>query len=223
VALPGYRLRLRRKRFLDPLPAAPARLDIDLPAGFNRFNRKATTYITAAFAVAVLVAGGFWGIKMMKKAFSKARFKQVSNSRVAGDDYETLDVTFGDETPTAASTGKDNAGNAVQNVIYRPSGVIVDVVAKVLGSGRVKLQLDGQISSFKPTSTGVIGSPILIKRQVKTTITVANGEVQLIGGLNDSQAVNSSSSLPFLPATWGGKSSNTLENDLVLILSATTR
>lgn len=32
----------------------------------------AQTYITAAFGVAVLVAGGFWGIKMMKKAFGKA-------------------------------------------------------------------------------------------------------------------------------------------------------
>ncbi|PMQ16340.1 hypothetical protein JaAD80_10800 [Janthinobacterium sp. AD80] len=35
-------------------------------------STQAQTYITAAFAVAVLVAGGFWGIKMMKKAFSKA-------------------------------------------------------------------------------------------------------------------------------------------------------
>lgn len=35
-------------------------------------SATATTYISAAFAVAVLVAGGFWGIKMMKKAFSKA-------------------------------------------------------------------------------------------------------------------------------------------------------
>ena len=35
-------------------------------------SAQATTYITAAFAVAVLIAGGFWGIKMMKKAFSKA-------------------------------------------------------------------------------------------------------------------------------------------------------
>ncbi|MDO8067911.1 major coat protein [Janthinobacterium sp. SUN206] len=35
-------------------------------------SAQATTYITAAFAVAVLVAGGFWGIKMMKKVFSKA-------------------------------------------------------------------------------------------------------------------------------------------------------
>jgi hypothetical protein len=35
-------------------------------------STQAQTYITAAFAVAVLVAGGFWGIKMMKKAFGKA-------------------------------------------------------------------------------------------------------------------------------------------------------
>ncbi|MGZ8340934.1 MAG: hypothetical protein ACXW2U_14615 [Telluria sp.] len=89
--------------------------------------------------------------------------------------------------------------------------------------GANKLQIDGQISSFKPTSTGVTSSPTLIKRQVKTTITVANGEVLLIGGLNDSQAVNSLSSLPFLPASWGVNSSNTLENDLVLIISANTR
>lgn len=35
-------------------------------------SATAQTYITAAFAVAVLVAGGFWGLRMMKKAFSKA-------------------------------------------------------------------------------------------------------------------------------------------------------
>lgn len=34
---------------------------------------KATTYITAAFGVAVLVAGGFWGIRMMKKSFGAAK------------------------------------------------------------------------------------------------------------------------------------------------------
>lgn len=39
----------------------------------NGLSTKATAYITAAFAVAVLVAGGFWGIKMMKKAFGAAK------------------------------------------------------------------------------------------------------------------------------------------------------
>lgn len=32
-----------------------------------------TSYIAAAFGVAVLVAGGFWGISMMKKAFGAAK------------------------------------------------------------------------------------------------------------------------------------------------------
>lgn len=38
----------------------------------NALNAQAGAYITAAFSVAIVVAGGFWGIKMMKKAFSRA-------------------------------------------------------------------------------------------------------------------------------------------------------
>lgn len=41
-------------------------------SAITALSGTATTYITAAFAVAVVVAGGFWGIKMMKKAFSRA-------------------------------------------------------------------------------------------------------------------------------------------------------
>lgn len=39
----------------------------------NALSTKAGSYIAAAFTVAVLVAGGFWGIRMMKKAFSAAK------------------------------------------------------------------------------------------------------------------------------------------------------
>jgi hypothetical protein len=41
-------------------------------AAITALSAQATVYISAAFAVAVLIAGGFWGIKMMKKSFSKA-------------------------------------------------------------------------------------------------------------------------------------------------------
>jgi len=147
------------------------------------------------------------------------RFKQVSNSRVVGDDYEKLVLTVGDETPTIASTGRDNAGNTVQNVVYRPSGVIVDVLPKVLGNGRIQLLVDGQISNFKSTATGVTASPTLVKRQVKTKVTVADGDVLLIGGLNDTQSSGTSSALSFFPS-WVARSSTSAQTDLVLILSA---
>lgn len=148
------------------------------------------------------------------------RFKQVSNSRIVGDDHQKMVLTVGDETPTIASTGKDNSGNSVQNIVYRPSGVIVDVLPKVLGNGKINLAIDGQISSFKPTVSGVTGSPTMIKRQVKTAVTVNDGEVLLIGGLNDAQTVDSSSGFSFLPTSWAARSSTKLHTDLVLILSA---
>jgi type II secretory pathway component GspD/PulD (secretin) len=148
-----------------------------------------------------------------------SRFKQISNSRVVGDEYEKLVLTVGDETPTISSTGRDNSGNSVQNIVYRPSGVIVDVLPKVLGSGRIQLSVDGQISNFKATSTGVTASPTLIKRQVKTQVTVGDGDVLLIGGLNDTQTAGSSSALSFLPS-WAVRSSSSARTDLVLVLSA---
>jgi len=148
------------------------------------------------------------------------RFKQVSNSRVVGDDREVMTLTVGDETPTIGSSGKDNQGNSLQNVVYRPSGVIVNVTPRTLGNGKISLAIDGQISSFKSTVTGVSGSPTLIKRQVKTGVTVASGEVLLIGGLSDEHSNETGSRLSFLPASWRVKNSGSVSTDLVLIVSA---
>ena len=151
---------------------------------------------------------------------SDGRFKQVSNSRITADDYQKPNLTVGDETPTVSSNASDNAGNPVQSIVYRPSGVIINVVPKVLGSGRVNMAIDGQISSFKATATGVTGSPTLIKRQVTTNVTVDDGEVLVIGGLNDTQTTNSAQGYAFLPASWTVKSGTKVQTDLVLILSA---
>jgi len=150
------------------------------------------------------------------------RFKQVSNSRIVGDDRLPMTLTVGDETPTVSSTGKDNQGNAIQSIVYRPSGVITNVTPRVLGGGRIALAIEGQISSFKPTLNGVSGSPTLIKREVKTGVTLAAGEVLMIGGLSDEVSNDSKSGLSFLPASWSVKNSTGLKTDLVLIVSAKT-
>lgn len=165
-----------------------------------------------------IVGGNFQAVLSALQA--DGRFKQVSNSRVLGDDSKNMTLTVGDETPTVSSSGMDNAGNAVQNIVYRPSGVILDVLPRVLGSGRLSLLVDGQISSFQATSTGVTGSPTLVKRQVKTTVTVNDGEVVIIGGLDDKKSSYNRSGFSFLPRSWAGAVSSDTHTDLVLILSA---
>lgn len=236
VVLTGSKKKIDKMRvFLEALDAAARMLDVSA----SWVEVTASTESARGISLVANILGAKFGVALGSPSASSSitlrntnfelvlealntdgRFKQISNSRIVGDDFEKFTLNVGDETPTVSSTGKDNSGNSIQNIVYRPSGVIVDVWAKLLGGGKINLVIDGQISSFKVTSNGVSGSPTLIKRQVKTSVTVGDGEVLMIGGLNDTLSTNSISSFPFLPAAWGVKSGSKAQTDLVLILSA---
>lgn len=149
-----------------------------------------------------------------------SRFKQVSNPTVVVDDYEKTNVTFGDSVPTVSGSTVDRNGNAIQQVQYQSSGVILDVTPRVLGSGQINLTVDGQVSSFSTTTSGVNSSPTLTKRQIQTVLTIADGDILVMGGLNANKAADSASGFSFLPKFLSAKSDNSQTSDLVLILSA---
>lgn len=148
------------------------------------------------------------------------RFKQVAAPTAVVNDYEKSNLSFGDSVPTLASTTLDRNGNPVQQVQYQQSGVLLSVQPAVLGSGRINVVVDGQVSSFSSTTTGVAGSPTLSKRQVQTSVTMDDGELLVIGGLNNNKAVSSRSGFSFLPKSLALGSESNSSTDLVLILSA---
>lgn len=151
---------------------------------------------------------------------SDGRFKQVAAPVSIVDDYKKSSLSFGDSVPTIGSTTLDKNGNPITQVQYQQSGVLLGVTPSVLGSGRINVEIDGQVSSFSSTSTGVNGSPTLSKRQVQTTVTVNDGELVMIGGLNNNRTTANRSGFSFLPRAWGAKSGASSNTDLVLILSA---
>ncbi|WP_371933501.1 hypothetical protein [Janthinobacterium lividum] len=89
-----------------------------------------------------------------------------------------------------------------------------------MGSGEISLDVDAQISSFKANSSGLVGSPTLILRQLTTTVGLKDGDVMLLGGLQDTQSSESKSGLSFLPASWSAGSDSKTQTDLVLVVSA---
>jgi general secretion pathway protein D len=167
----------------------------------------------------ITVRGGRYEL-VLEALARDGRFKQVSNSRVVGDDAEKLLLSVGDETPTLGSSSTDNQGNLIQNVVYRPSGVILDVLPRVMGSGRLSLTVDGQVSAFQSTTTGIANSPTLVKRQVKTAVSLGDGDVLVIGGLTDTKSTGATAGFSFLPTSWRTRSASDVKTDLVLILSA---
>lgn len=152
---------------------------------------------------------------------SDGRFRQVSNPTALVDDYQKTNISFGDSVPTVSSNSVDKNGNALQQIVYQQSGVLLNVTPKVLGSGKINIVLDGQVSSFAVTTTGVTNSPTLSKRQVQTNLTLDDGEIIVIGGLNNNKSSANEMGFSFFPKSWSLKNGSQASTDLVLILSAT--
>ncbi len=151
---------------------------------------------------------------------SDGRFKQVANPSGRVLSGEAFNIAIGDDVPTLSGQSRDNTGQVTSQVIYRPSGVLLNVTPTAITENDhslVATSVDAQVSSFSKTESGVNGSPTLSKRQVKTSLMLADGEVAVLGGLTGSRSVSSSSSL--FGVTLANRDDDT-STDLLLLLSA---
>lgn len=148
------------------------------------------------------------------------RFKQVSSPSGFLNSGESMSIVIGDEVPTLGNVQQDNKGNSVQSVVYRNSGVSLEVTPHVLVSEsltRIEAKIKGSVSSFSSTSTGVNNSPTLSKREVSTVVSLDDSEVVILGGLSGSRDSKSNSAL-FGVIPWGYNNDNS-KNEILLMLT----
>jgi general secretion pathway protein D len=152
-----------------------------------------------------------------------ARFRQVASPSGRVDSGKPFSISIGDEVPTLAGQSRDTTGQVTSQVVYRASGVLLNVTPLVVSADgavpRVVCTVDAQVSSFSATKTGVNSSPTLSKRQVKTQASLSSGEVVLIGGLTGSSDTVQTSGLFGVPLS---KRDEAQDTELVLLLSART-
>jgi type II secretory pathway component GspD/PulD (secretin) len=79
------------------------------------------------------------------------------------------------------------------------------------------LCLTGPTASGK-TTTGVNNSPTLNKREITTQITAKDGDLIVLGGLDEDKSGNDSSGISFLPDWMRSKGSETTKTQILLIL-----
>lgn len=150
-----------------------------------------------------------------------SRFKVVSTPRVRVKSGATARLTVGQDVPTLSSvTYPQGGGNAVQSVEYRSSGVILNLSPVVRGA-TVDMTVDQQISDFAKTETGVNDSPTLTKRALTTTVSAADGELIVLGGLTTDKDSQGTSGLSFLPKFMRTSSQSSNRTEVLLLLQAT--
>jgi type II secretory pathway component GspD/PulD (secretin) len=125
----------------------------------------------------------------------------------------------GNEVPVLSQVSyADN--RPVQSIEYRSSGVILDVKPQIR-TDNIDLVIKQQLSSFAKTDTGVNNSPTLIKREVNTEVSAADGDIILLGGLAESKVTNADTGFSFLPKGWLTSSSDEKnKTDILVVLQA---
>lgn len=122
----------------------------------------------------------------------------------------------GQDVPVLGAIVANGNGQTSQSVNYASSGTIIEVTPQVHGD-LIDLDLDQTVSDFVQTGTGLAASPTLNKRELRTSLSVKDGELVVMGGLNQSNDSTARSRLPWLP--WDvSRTGSSRSSELVLVL-----
>lgn len=148
-----------------------------------------------------------------------SRFHVVSSPRLRVKNGADAKFSVGSDVPVLGQVTYSDS-RPIQSVEYRSSGIILNVKPQIR-TDSIDLQIEQQLSNFAKTDTGVNNSPTLIKREVNTEVSVADGEIILLGGLAESKVTNADTGFSFLPKGWLSSSSDEKnKTDILVMLQA---
>lgn len=133
-----------------------------------------------------------------------SRVSILSTPRLMVKSGESASIDVGTEVPiiTQQATAPDidlgNRPSILQSVQYRKTGVLLDLTAVVHSGQRVDLKLTQEVSEAQQTDTSEISSPSIFSRRLQTSLSLADGQSMLLGGLMSSNRSDGKTKVPLL-------------------------
>jgi type II secretory pathway component GspD/PulD (secretin) len=130
-------------------------------------------------------------------------FNLISAPRVLTQDNKEATMNVGQVVPFATGGRLDAFGSPLVTFDYREVGIKLEVTPHISQSGKIRMDVNQEIQEvtdfLKQEMSGVsFSAPIVSNRNVKTTVTVGNGETLLIGGLISKRTVEAVKGVPIL-------------------------
>ncbi len=150
-----------------------------------------------------LLAGGLSNPRVLLSALQGyTNVKILSSPSLVVLDRQPAVLQVGDQVPILTRTAQstDNSlAPVVNNVDYKDTGIILNVLPKVNANGVVTLDVEQQISAVvagDPTSL----TPTISQRRVRSSVAVANGQTVMLAGLISDTRSTDRSGIPGLGA-----------------------
>jgi general secretion pathway protein D len=135
---------------------------------------------------------------------SAGRAKILASPHLLTADNREASINIGSSVPILTSRanvpGVQIGGQTalVNNVQYRDTGVILNILPQINADGLVNLQIRQEVSNVDESASGDTGSPTFIVREAETTAVVQDGDTLLIGGIIQEGTSRSRSGIPYL-------------------------
>ena len=166
------------------------------------FSSLATGAVASAFpGFSYLFASN--DVRVVLNALAQVtNVKIISSPQLMVLDNESARLQVGDQVPiiTRTAVSVDNPDAPIANEVeYRDTGVILDIIPHVNASGLVVLDIVQEVSDVAPQapdSTAI--SPTIQQRRIASTVAVNGGETIALGGLIRDSTNNGTTGLPVL-------------------------
>jgi general secretion pathway protein D len=196
---------------------------------FGFFNTAASTLARTTPGFNLLL-GSENSPDLIINAFDRITDVQVlSSPSLVVVENEIARFQVGDQIPivtrTVTDTSSDDLANTSNEVEYRDTGIILSVKPRVSENGLVAMTIEQEISSVSSGSNSL--TPTISNRKVASSISVADGQTVLLGGLISEQNGSVKSGLPGINRTkglrdiLGGTSRESRRTELIILIRPT--
>ncbi len=129
------------------------------------------------------------------------KFKVVASPQVLVSSNTEAMINVGESTPYIGSTVTDtsSSGSLLTSTSFKDSGVTLTVTPQVTSTDLITLKIDQKLSAAQMmTLNASTQAPKTTEREVKTYMTIHNGQTMIIGGLIQEEGTDQLESLPFI-------------------------
>lgn len=174
-------------------------------------------------------------LEMIINAFAQKKLLNiVSKPHIVVLNNDTGSFNSGNQIPVISSevsagdlTNNTTTPSLLRNINYQNTGTNLSITPTVNSQSILTLQIQMQISEAQINSTSNIDSPLIVNRQISTSVVMKSGDTILIGGMmntNDSnshQGIPILKDIPFIGSLFKTKSTSTTKTELVMLVKPT--
>jgi len=137
--------------------------------------------------------------KVDVNAFKKNNLvNTLSNPNILVRDGLTANIQVGNDIPLVGSTTTDPVNGTTRSIVYRKTGINLEVTPTINAQGVVIMNIVQSISNQTPGGTEVEGNPTIFERSISTEVVAESGQTIVLGGLISEDKSNNDTGIPLL-------------------------